>query len=323
MRDGRRSSCCRPAPGLDHSLYKEHVGPELAARRAGDLPRPARVRAERLELAEEHWTLDTWVDDLVGFCDALELQRPVLLGTASAALVALLYAARQPERVERLVLVSTVAPLRHTRSIAEFDRLGGPEAGEVAARYFADPPRRTFAEYMRVCVPALHARRAIPPDVVARIAMNTALSRRLGPERRARLRPARRGGERPLPDAGARRRGRPVRGDRGRRGARRGAAAGARPLRALRRRRARRLPRPARDEVDGCGRSCASSSASRGRAASEVRPHLGPLVVDDAVPGRVAALAAADEHVLAVDALELRRQGRHARRASARSGRRS
>src|SRR5918999_2744112 len=43
-------------------------------------------------------------------------------------------------------------------------------------------------------------------------------------------------------------------------------------------------------------------------ASLEVAPHGRPLVVEDAVPGRVAALAAADEHVLAMDALEAGRE---------------
>lgn len=161
-------------PGLDHSLYKEHVGPELA-RDAQVIYLDLRGSGRSDWSTEEHWTLDTWVEDLGGFCDAVELHRPCLLGTGIGGVVALLYAARQPERVHRLVLVSTVARYSHTRVIAEFDRLGGPQAGEVAARYFADPTEASFAEYMRVCVP-LYTRRGIPPDVVARISMNTAQS---------------------------------------------------------------------------------------------------------------------------------------------------
>src|SRR5918999_536578 len=43
-------------------------------------------------------------------------------------------------------------------------------------------------------------------------------------------------------------------------------------------------------------------------ASLEVAPHRRPLVVEDAVPGRVAALAAPDEHVLPVHALEAGRE---------------
>ena len=66
-------------------------------------------------------------------------------------MIAVQQASQRPDLVDRLVLVSTVARYSHTRSIAEFDRLGGPEAGEVAARYYADPTELNFAEFMRVC----------------------------------------------------------------------------------------------------------------------------------------------------------------------------
>lgn len=160
-------------PGLDHTLYKEHVGPGLAeGAQVVYLDQRGAGRSDWSD--EEHWTLETWVRDLAEFCDALELDRPILLGTGIGGVVALLYAEQRPDRVDRLVLVSTVARYVHTRVIALFDRLGGPGAGEIAARYFADPTESTFAEYMRVCVP-LYTRKPLPPDVVARIGMNTAL----------------------------------------------------------------------------------------------------------------------------------------------------
>src|SRR4029453_13204157 len=67
-------------PGLDHSLYKEHVGPSLAE----DLQviyLDQRGSGRSDWSSEEHWTLDTWVDDLAAFYDALELERPLLFGT--------------------------------------------------------------------------------------------------------------------------------------------------------------------------------------------------------------------------------------------------
>jgi pimeloyl-ACP methyl ester carboxylesterase len=161
-------------PGLDHTLYKEHIGPALA-QDAQVVYLDQRGAGRSDWSSEDHWTLDTWVEDLTQFCDALELVRPMLLGTGLGGVVALLYAARRPDRIDRLVLVSTVARDVHTRMIAIFDRLGGPEAGEVAARYFANPSEATFSEYMRVCVP-LYTREPLPADSVARIAMNTNLS---------------------------------------------------------------------------------------------------------------------------------------------------
>jgi pimeloyl-ACP methyl ester carboxylesterase len=173
MRDRPTVVLLHTGPGADHSHYKEHVGPTLAEV-AQVIYLDLRGAGRSDWSSPEHWTIETWVDDLEAFCDALELEQPVLLGTSTGGVVALVHAARHPERVARLVLVSTVARYVHTRSIAEFDRIAGPEAGEVAARYFADPTEAHFAEFLRVCVP-LYTRNPVSPDIVARMEMNMAL----------------------------------------------------------------------------------------------------------------------------------------------------
>ena len=160
-------------PGVDHSPYKDHVGPALAEI-AQVVYLDLRGAGRSDWSSSEHWTLDTWVEDVREFCEALELERPVVLGTAFGGSIGLLLAARHPESVERLVLVSTVARYVHTRAIAVFDRLGGPAAGDVAARYFADPTETTFAEFLRVCVPLYT--RTPNADGFARIEMNLALT---------------------------------------------------------------------------------------------------------------------------------------------------
>lgn len=161
-------------PGVDHSLYKEHVGPTLAeAAQVVYLDLRGSGRSDWS--SPEHWNLDTWVADVVAFCEATELTRPTVLGTGMGGVVAVVLAARHPRLVERLVLVSTVLRYVHARAVAEFDRLGGAEAGEVAARYFAEPTETNFAEFMRVCVP-LYTRTPTPADTVARIEMNLALA---------------------------------------------------------------------------------------------------------------------------------------------------
>jgi proline iminopeptidase len=157
-------------PGIDHSLYKEHAGPALAeSAQVVYLDPRGTGRSDWSEPA--HWNFDSWVEDVREFLDVLEIERPVVLGTAFGGSIALLLAARHPESVGRLVLVSTVARYVHTRSIAVLDRLGGSAAGEIAARYFAEPSQATFAEFLRVCVP-LYNRRPLTPDTVARIQMN-------------------------------------------------------------------------------------------------------------------------------------------------------
>jgi proline iminopeptidase len=159
-----------PGPGADHSLFKDLLGPRLArVAQVVYLDQRGDGRSDRSDPAR--WNLETWTEDLRGLLDALEIERPVLLGTSVGALVALTFAAQHPERPARLVLASAVARYVHARSIAEFDRLGGAEAGEVAARYFGSPSETTFADYLRTCLP-LYTRSGLDPDVIARMEMN-------------------------------------------------------------------------------------------------------------------------------------------------------
>jgi pimeloyl-ACP methyl ester carboxylesterase len=160
-----------PGPGADHSTYKDVLGPRLAqiAQVVYVDPR-GDGRSDRS--TPSRWNLDTWSNDLHQLLDALEIERPVLLGSSTGALVALQYAAQHSERPAKLVLISAVARFVHARSIAAFDRLGGAEAGEVAARYFAEPDKATFAEYLRVCLPLYSRTGGLDPDVVARMEWN-------------------------------------------------------------------------------------------------------------------------------------------------------
>ena len=159
-----------PGPGADHSVFKDLLGPRLAeVAQVVYVDQRGDGRSDRSD--SSHWNLETWTEDLRALLDLLEIERPVLFGSSVGALVALTFAARYPERPERIVLASAAARYVRARSIAEFDRLGGPEAGEVAARYFGDPTESTFAEYLRACLP-LYTRLPLDPHVVARMQMN-------------------------------------------------------------------------------------------------------------------------------------------------------
>lgn len=54
------------------------------------------------------YTLETWVEQLVGLLDALGLDRVSLVGNSFGGAIALRLAARHPERVRRLVLMGSV-----------------------------------------------------------------------------------------------------------------------------------------------------------------------------------------------------------------------
>ena len=188
MRDRPTVVLLHTGPGIDHSFYKDHVGPALAES-AQVVYLDLRGSGRSDWSTPEHWTLDTWVEDVREFLELLEIERPVVLGTAFGGTIALLLAARHPAAVGRLVLVSTVARYVPARAVAMLDRLGGPEAGDIAARYFAEPSQATFADFLRVCVP-LYSRNPVLPDAIARIQMNFELIMdwELGTSRRLDLR---------------------------------------------------------------------------------------------------------------------------------------
>ncbi len=157
-------------PGFDHAPYRESLGPALAdVAQVVYVDQRGHGRSDRS--APDRWNLDTWSADVVEFCERLEIERPILVGQGWGAMIAVLVAARHPELPSRLVLAAPVARIVADRSVAMFERLGGPEAGEVAWRFYHEPTEHTVAEYLRVCFPLL-SRTPRLPDTILRVVWN-------------------------------------------------------------------------------------------------------------------------------------------------------
>lgn len=110
------------------------------------------------------WCLDRWADDVVALCEALEIERPIVLGHSFGAMVAMRYAGRHPEHPAALVLISSAARWVPSRAFAAFERLGGAKAREVAERFWDDPgDEEAGSEYTSVCLP-LYDQTPAPPD---------------------------------------------------------------------------------------------------------------------------------------------------------------
>ncbi len=58
---------------------------------------------------EQKYTMDTWVDDMAGLLDALDVERCHVHGGSMGGFIACLFAAKYPERVDRLVFNGAVA----------------------------------------------------------------------------------------------------------------------------------------------------------------------------------------------------------------------
>lgn len=125
-------------PGFDHSIYKPAFSALADVAQVVYLDHRGNGRSDPSTSAD--WNLAQWADDVRGFCDALEIARPIVYGASFGGMVALAYATRHPAHPAKLIVVSTEAAGRShlERRVALFERLGGPEVGALARRRFVD-----------------------------------------------------------------------------------------------------------------------------------------------------------------------------------------
>lgn len=99
------------------------------------------------------WTLAQWGDDIVAFCAALGISRPIVLGQSFGGMVAQAYATRHPDHAAGIILSSTAARMDFDYSLAWFRRKGGADAHAIASRFWNIGDDAAFAEYIKVCMP--------------------------------------------------------------------------------------------------------------------------------------------------------------------------
>lgn len=152
-------------PGFDHTMFKpafsaladivqivyyDHRG---QGRSSGD---------------PEGWTLAQWGDDVKGLCDALGIERPIVLGGSFGGFVAQAYATRHPEHPAKLILASTAARIVYEEIFAAFERVGGREARDVAEPYWLKPTMERRTKYLEKCFPLYNTRAPSDPDALKR-----------------------------------------------------------------------------------------------------------------------------------------------------------
>jgi len=156
-------------PGFDHSSYKPAFSPLADVAQVVYLDHRGNGRSDAGDRGK--WNLAQWADDLVAFCDALGIEKPVVLGNSFGGMVAMAYGVRHPDHPGKLVLSSTTAKTRLDRVYATFERLGGPAVRDAARRYWENPGQDTLPDYARLCFP-LYSRTPRDPDANARTLWN-------------------------------------------------------------------------------------------------------------------------------------------------------
>lgn len=125
-------------PGMDHSGYKPRFSQLADIAQVVYLDHRGNGRSD--PGPRETWTLAQWGDDVHAFCEALGIERPIVMGASFGGVVAMAYATRHPEHPAKLILVSTEAEggAHFAERIALFERLGGLEVGALARRRFLE-----------------------------------------------------------------------------------------------------------------------------------------------------------------------------------------
>ena len=153
-------------PGFDHSSFKPLFGRLTDAAQVVYVDHRGHGRSDRRPPAE--WNLDTFADDVVRLCAALDIERPVVLGQSYGGFVAQRYLARHPAHPAKVILSSTSHHFGLARKLAMFERLGGAEARRAAEAFWTDPGPATWAAYERVCRPHYNPTPPADPDAKAR-----------------------------------------------------------------------------------------------------------------------------------------------------------
>ena len=129
---------------------------------------------------EASWTLAQWGDDIKAFCDALGIEKPVVLGQSFGGFVAMAYATRHPDHPAKLVLSSTAAKIRLAETFDIMQARGGKEARAIAERFWQTQDQQATADYLRVCLPLYNPPRAASAEqalVTQRAIMKFAVGR--------------------------------------------------------------------------------------------------------------------------------------------------
>jgi pimeloyl-ACP methyl ester carboxylesterase len=126
----------------------------------------------------ELWTMEQWGDDVRGLCDALGVERPIVIGGSFGGFVAQSYATRHPGHAERVGLFVTGPRMDHALSAEGFRKQGGDSAARTYEALARDPGPKAIADFVAECRTLYTTRRIVDADLAARTVNNLRLMNR-------------------------------------------------------------------------------------------------------------------------------------------------
>jgi pimeloyl-ACP methyl ester carboxylesterase len=103
----------------------------------------------------DRWNLDTWADDIVALCTALDIERPIVLGTSFGGFVVQRYAARHPHHALAHILVVTMPRFDDEQMVERFRAVGGDEVADFVQRDLDHSTPQSHQEWERLCLPLM------------------------------------------------------------------------------------------------------------------------------------------------------------------------
>jgi proline iminopeptidase len=142
-------------PGnADHTSFKPYFGRFADTHQVIYLDHRGQGRSDQRD-DPSHWDIDTWAEDVVRFCAALEIEHPVLLGNSFGGMVAMAAAGRHPDLASKVILSSTAARVDLGALAEAMQRLGGSTARQIAIRFWrgVDLTPDDGVAYLQTCLP--------------------------------------------------------------------------------------------------------------------------------------------------------------------------
>jgi pimeloyl-ACP methyl ester carboxylesterase len=144
-------------PGFDHTDFKDILDPLCDLVQVVMYDHRGNGRSDDGDRAL--WNLDQWGDDVSAFCAALGIEHPFVLGWSFGGMVTQSYASRHPKEPAGVILLSTGAQISEEQFGPVFERLGGPEAREIAHRFLVEFDMTAADDFNRVCFPLYTVKR--------------------------------------------------------------------------------------------------------------------------------------------------------------------
>ena len=154
-------------PGLDHSVFNPAFEP--LSQYAQIVLYDHRASGRSDDGDRSLWTIEQWADDVAGVITTLGLDKPIVLGTSFGGFVAQRFAAKYPDLLSGLVLMSTAAKPKINLTLEKFKEKGGVAVYNAAKDFFSNASQEGVVErYFSQCL-AYYTVSPIDLEALARI----------------------------------------------------------------------------------------------------------------------------------------------------------